>query len=1427
MTLLHDYLNTRNQQAFQRLLDGSSDRGQSSAAAAPAPGTSGAKSWNRPSVLNAAMSLDVNALDWLGRSALHMACISLENIEFVRALLKHPNIDVNLPDMESGWTPLHRALYHSNFPAALLLLQRSDTDASLKDLEGYTAFDLYNSTINNSKPDEEDDDAELFTWGANRNAALGLGDGDDRKCPDQVIVQSKEYPIELAKKSLVARFSPIHVRQVQMSKLHTAIVTSESGGNVRVCGFGSGGRLGPGQHTQYNLKPLPEFSHTIVSVALGQDHTLALTKAGEVLSWGLNRFSQLGYVVETTTTGRHEEPIQATPKKVVGPLRKELVVGVAASKGASACWTSEEVYTWGTNNGQLGYDKSTQPVQILPRKVPQVTKPVIDISITDSAMACLLITQQVECIYNDRHFRVNFPGHAFPSEIQPYRPPQAIKDAHITKIASCDDVFAALSSNGEVFIFSAPSPSEGDSSSGRSGNAFKPQRVWALRKKFSAVKDVALGSDGSIIICTKSGHVFMRTRNAKSGQGKTFKFYRIPYIQRVTRVCANSTGAFGALRVDFRPSPIEVHGNTIAQDLATIQPYLNMYTPKEVDIHRQREVTLEEEPADTPAADSSPVEEDNDDPDVQSDIKGLKGLCNVLVREQQVRRENGGNSPTDSARLPHGADILVVVQSGAVFPAHRIILAARSSVLHDVLSGTKVIQDQQSNISIRLLAQKADRAPTKSARLSITGCHAITVLILLQYLYTDELLAIWDRRVSTTLQKQFYELKVNAAQVKADLQAFARTLDLPKVSYALEPPVKRIPLSSMVKDMEQLFQGVQKFKAGALTSSPLTPDVILELADKEVLSHSAILRSRSEFFKNFFDEEVWTVKRWDSHGMIRVDMKHLRWHVMEFVLRFICCGSDKEMFETLDFVHSVDDVLDFMFDVMAAADELLLDRLVLLCSSIILAYSNTHNASYILAEATQFNAQQLVERLQSYMTVNIESFLESRMLDDVPYALVKQLSKFAREKQTEKSPVSRSNCLAEAALVKQADWLTLQDIPQTIPRTLRAALRKDSAKLSPPGPTRKSSRPSISGFAPEGPIFTLPRTIRKPPSGDNLFDMDDADAPLTVDDSLSTTQPSSVPRSTSLTVPSVPVWKASTKPRVDMKAVMAEAANMATPRETFASNTSSLNTPRVPARVPQSDTSRISSSPIPARTPLRASASPWRQQVDQTGSRPSPPVTPAVPSPSTSYSRSSDFPLPGSITKAKPPATPPRPPPPPGLGPVITPSRQPSSPSKPAPTTVRSVSGGKAWTLPPVQPVAAPSPPTSGMSFVAIQHSQLEQVVDPAKDKRSLKEIQEEERAQQEEADFLKWWTAEEERVRQEAEALAMFQSSLIPSTSSKGRGGKPKGKGRQKADTPKNAAVERGGGAAVRPAQDTPNRPTSRPKQQPRKSSQKGNAAA
>lgn len=53
-----------------------------------------------------------------------------------------------------------------------------------------------------------------------RNAALGLGDGDDRTHPDCVFIPKKDAPLP-ATRTLEERFRPVKVQDVSMSKLHT------------------------------------------------------------------------------------------------------------------------------------------------------------------------------------------------------------------------------------------------------------------------------------------------------------------------------------------------------------------------------------------------------------------------------------------------------------------------------------------------------------------------------------------------------------------------------------------------------------------------------------------------------------------------------------------------------------------------------------------------------------------------------------------------------------------------------------------------------------------------------------------------------------------------------------------------------------------------------------------------------------------------------------------------------------------------------------------------------------------------------------------------------------------------------------------------------------------------------------------------------
>jgi hypothetical protein len=114
----------------------------------------------------------------------------------------------------------------------------------------------------------------------------------------------------------------------------------------------------------------------------------------------------------------------------------------------------------------------------------------------------------------------------------------------------------------------------------------------------------------------------------------------------------------------------------------------------------------------------------------------------------------------------------------------------------------------------------------------------------------------------------------------------------------------------MVKDFSCAFTTMQDPANQALYKQ----DVVLELADRTICCHSTVLRSRSELFSAFFDDEDWIRNRWTPEGTIVVSLKHMEWRPMEFVLRFLCAGEDAEMFDSLgahlgSAVQSLTDIL--------------------------------------------------------------------------------------------------------------------------------------------------------------------------------------------------------------------------------------------------------------------------------------------------------------------------------------------------------------------------------------------------------------------------------------------------------------------------------------------------------------------------------------
>ena len=102
-----------------------------------------------------------------------------------------------------------------------------------------------------------------------------------------------------------------------------------------------------------SLRPRPSrlwLTFSSACFTASENHTVVLTSEGTVLTWGSDRFGQLGH-------GGKEKGPCLLPRRVEA-LRRVVVKDISAgSMHTAAISSTGEVYTWGSNkSGQLGYE---------------------------------------------------------------------------------------------------------------------------------------------------------------------------------------------------------------------------------------------------------------------------------------------------------------------------------------------------------------------------------------------------------------------------------------------------------------------------------------------------------------------------------------------------------------------------------------------------------------------------------------------------------------------------------------------------------------------------------------------------------------------------------------------------------------------------------------------------------------------------------------------------------------------------------------------------------------------------------------------------------------------------------------------------------------------------------------------------------------
>jgi hypothetical protein len=384
----------------------------------------------------------------------------------------------------------------------------------------------------------------------------------------------------------------------------------------------------------------------------------------------------------------------------------------------------------------------------------------------------------------------------------------------------------------------------------------------------------------------KAGNTDLR-RQQQLSQGanasaKTFKFQRVSFIQRVVRVCTNSTGAYAALRVDVRLDPIAIAGNTLADDISGVRPFVVHHAVRSLHVDVAHEITSLEDRLATLSIeqDQSLMDEDDEEaPVVDANIRIFSQLLRVLAASRSQESINLARA--------HGADM--VIFCGIDIPVHRIVLESRCIVLQHVLRGEMV---KSSPISMSLTADD---------RLEVVGCHPLAMLVALQYMYADNVPAFWDRRVGSIVSEQVAHAGTSIPALKAGVEALARVLRLDTLLTLLASASQRTPSPTLWKDMANLFSQAQialSQKPESRSRTDLCYDMVLELCDKRVACHTAVLRARCPLFASFLGDEEWTARRWEN-GVLNVDFKHLDWRPMEFVFKFIYEGEETSMFDTI------------------------------------------------------------------------------------------------------------------------------------------------------------------------------------------------------------------------------------------------------------------------------------------------------------------------------------------------------------------------------------------------------------------------------------------------------------------------------------------------------------------------------------------------
>lgn len=843
--------------------------------------------------------------------------------------------------------------------------------------------------------------SEIHVLGSNHQNQLGVGDHKDRTIPTKLL-HTPFKPDIFSTSSLVKFLKPRYLK-LCISKHHSVVLTQD--GNIFSAGMGSMGRLGLGNTNNYSNYKLIDFfsklSLSIIDVSISNNHSIVLTLDNEVYGWGLNSCGQLGYI--SASCKDYKNVFDQKPISILGDLKynSNKLKGIATSNIHSVVFTNSELFFWGLNIGQMGvpsdsqsteftHDGVTHSGEIL--KNPRSVSLRDEIKLMDTCDVCTVLVT----VKNEIHVYTQFQHIKLPKippkgssvdQFSVFKPARLTKPIEITKIVLKSHKFCAiLLSAGDVFILKL------DVKDVKDFKNIKYTQVWSSYGHEMNVMDVDVSEDGSLILCTRNGAVFVKSSTLSYTKSTLTdvmqqlpnvknKFKKLHHLNKILLVvCDPKFISFGFLRDDIDMLPFELQKSEFREDVSQLSPLIKTDSSRKRrqlldanhSLHTYISRFLYPSVKLTEYDDNIPTELNSDetfrdclfeshyrkhDPKFSKKMNKVGTFspapkCVINYRPHTFQNGSSGIEHYLNQLDNKSSDCFLVLDEFPLSPIgiHKIVFQSRSNVFKEIFQTTENEFFIKEDIKVHYSSMKNELRV--QGKIDING-----LLVFIHFVYTNNnLLDAPDiPGVETSTAKSTY---VKLARIFGFDLSYNIELDPIRYSEGLRATIP-----------------AKKFN-----------DVLVQLSDGQMWCNSSILKTRSAFFETILSD------RWEADSVL--NFPGISSTQFNFVLQFLYGKTSTELFDLLEYqFDETDEFVNAILEIIEISDELLLFQLKVLCEMVISDFIDMDNVTLLLLHAENLSCFKLFMNCCWYIYNNLDILLFDSALNDLPLDTLRKLEK--------------------------------------------------------------------------------------------------------------------------------------------------------------------------------------------------------------------------------------------------------------------------------------------------------------------------------------------------------------------------------------------------------------------------------------------------